>query len=94
MGSVVVVPGLESTGSVVVVLRPCCSAACGIFLDQGSNLCLLCWQTDSSPPGKPDRVYFSLNCWGVKHEDAGIEEAGGIVLLPDCCLPVVCVCPG
>ena len=26
-----------------------CSAACGIFLDQGSNLCPLDWQADSSP---------------------------------------------
>ena len=24
-----------------------CSAACGIFLDQGLNLCLLHWQVDS-----------------------------------------------
>ena len=23
-----------------------CSTACGIFLDQGSNLCPLCWQAD------------------------------------------------
>ena len=26
------------------------SAACGIFLDQGSNPCLLHWQADSEPP--------------------------------------------
>ena len=26
-----------------------CSAACGIFLDQGLNLCLLHWQVDSLP---------------------------------------------
>ena len=26
-----------------------CSAACGIFLDQGSNLCPLHWQVDSYP---------------------------------------------
>ena len=26
-----------------------CSAACGIFPDQGSNPCLLHWQADSSP---------------------------------------------
>ena len=43
--------GLQSlwdTGSVVVVLLSCPSA-CGILLDQGSNLCLLHWQVDSSP---------------------------------------------
>ena len=26
-----------------------CSVACGIFLDQGSNPCLLHWQVDSLP---------------------------------------------
>ena len=29
--------------------RLSCSSACGIFLDQGSNPCLLHWQADSSP---------------------------------------------
>ena len=36
--------------SVVVQHRLNCSKACGIFLDQGSNLCLLHWQADSLPP--------------------------------------------
>ena len=35
MGSAVVSPGLS------------CSVACGIFLDQGPNSCLLYWQVDS-----------------------------------------------
>ena len=34
-------------GSVVVAHGLSCSAACGIFLDQGSNLCPLHWQADS-----------------------------------------------
>ena len=38
-----------STSSAVVVHGLSCSAACGIFLDQGSNLCLLHWQVDSLP---------------------------------------------
>ena len=46
-GSVVVARGLQSTGSVVVAHRLSCSAACGIFLDQGSNLCPLHQQADS-----------------------------------------------
>ena len=33
--------------SVVVAHGLSCSAACGIFLDQGLNLCLLHWQADS-----------------------------------------------
>ena len=34
-------------GSVVVVHGFSCSVACGIFPDQGSNLCPLHWQADS-----------------------------------------------
>ena len=37
------------TGSVVVAHGPSCSAACGIFPDQGSNPCPLHWQADSQP---------------------------------------------
>ena len=36
-------------GSVAVAHRPSCSAACGIFSDQGSNPCPLHWQADSQP---------------------------------------------
>ena len=45
--SVVVARGLYSTGSVVVAHGLCCSVVCGIFLDQGLNLCPLHWQADS-----------------------------------------------
>ena len=54
MGSVVTIPTLQSTGSVVVVHGLSCSMACEIFPDQGSYLCLLHWQADSpllSPRG-------------------------------------------
>ena len=59
---------LRSTGSrradsVVVVHGPSCSAACGIFPDQGSNPCPLHWQADSQPlchQGSPGLV-FRLN---------------------------------
>ena len=46
-GSVVVAHGLWSTGSVFVAHGLSCSMACGIFPDQGSNLCPLHWQADS-----------------------------------------------
>ena len=49
VSSVVAVPELQSTGSVVVVHGLSCSAACGIFLDEGSNPCLLHWQVHSVP---------------------------------------------
>ena len=45
----VVVPRLQSTSSAIVVPGPSCPAACGIFLDQGSNPRLLHQQADSSP---------------------------------------------
>ena len=38
VGSIVVAPRLQSTGSVVVVHGVSCSEACGVFLDQGSSL--------------------------------------------------------
>ena len=39
----------SSTGSIVVAHNLSCSAACGIFLDQGLHLCLQHWQMDSLP---------------------------------------------
>ena len=41
--------GSRHAGSVIVAHRPSCSAACGIFPDQGSNPCPLHWQADSQP---------------------------------------------
>ena len=51
-GSVVVVPEPWSTGSAVTAHGLRCSVACGIFLEQGSNLRLLHllhWRADSLP---------------------------------------------
>ena len=48
---------LWSAGFIVVSYGLSCSAICGIFPDQGSNLCLLHWQADSLPlrhEGCPD----------------------------------------
>ena len=41
--------GSRRAGSVIVAHGPSCSVACGIFPDQGSNLCPLNWQADSQP---------------------------------------------
>ena len=41
--------GSRRAGSVVVAHGPSCSAACGIFSDQGLNPCPLHWQADSQP---------------------------------------------
>ena len=61
-GSVVVAHGLQSPGSVVVAHGLSCSAACGIFPDQGSIPCPLHWQADSQPvchQGSPP-LFFRL----------------------------------
>ena len=58
--------GSRRAGSVVVAHRPRCSAACGVFPDQGSNLCLLHWQADSQPlrhQGSPNFAIFKGNLY-------------------------------
>ena len=40
-------------GSVVVARGLSCPVACGVFPDQGLNLCPLHWQADSESPGEP-----------------------------------------
>ena len=65
--------GSRRAGSVIVAHGPSCSAACGIFPDQGSNPCSLHWQEDSQPlcrQGSPNqtllkkRPYVS-QAWGT-----------------------------
>ena len=55
--------GSSRAGSVVVAHGPSCSAACGIFPDQGSNPCPLRWQADSQPlrhQGSPQKAKFEF----------------------------------
>ena len=55
--------GSRRAGSVVGAHGPSCSAACGIFPDQGSNPCSLHWQAGSQPlhhQGSPH--FFKKNC--------------------------------
>ena len=47
-------------GSVAVAHGLSCSAACGIFPDQGSNPCLLHWQADSQPLRHHESPYFII----------------------------------
>ena len=60
--------GSRAPGSIVVAHGLSFSAACGIFPDQGSNLCPLHWQVDSLPlsrQGSPKCVIFKyLLCAG------------------------------
>ena len=53
--------GSRYAGSVIVAHGPSCSAACGIFPDQGSNPCPLHRQADSQPlrhQGSPPGLFF------------------------------------
>ena len=61
--------GSRRAGSVMVAHGPSCSAARGIFLDQGSNPCPLHWQADPQPlrhQGSPGIGFngFNLLCPG------------------------------
>ena len=56
--------GSRRAGSAIVAHGPSCSTACGIFPDQGSNLCPLHWQADSQPlyhQGGPTWLYFTIH---------------------------------
>ena len=66
--------GSRRAGSAIVAHGPSCSAACGIFPDQGSNLCPLHWQADSQPlrhQGSPKWVIFNLRIMLMKHLHKG-----------------------
>ena len=55
--------GSRRAGSVVVAHGSRCSAACGIFPDQGSNPCPLHWQADSQPlhhQGSPTPAFYFM----------------------------------
>ena len=67
--------------------RPSCSAACGIFPDQGSNLCPLHWQAESQPlrhQGSPIRTFLLMGCYRqlvsghlVVNKESGLRGATG-----------------
>ena len=63
-------------GSVVVAHGPSCSAACGIFPDQGANPCPLHWQADSQPlrhQGSPPSFDFNLECFAPAPAEFGVQ---------------------
>ena len=65
--------GSRRAGSVIVAHGPSCSAACGIFPDQGSNQCPLHWQADSQPlrhQGSPSHCFNSWNFIVLTHGKA------------------------
>ena len=71
-------------GSVIVAQGPSCSAACGIFPDQGPNPCPLHWQADSQPlrhQGSPGLLYF----YGTVHSLLGGLSSASLTLVLNLC---------
>ena len=72
--------GVWSTGAATVVARRLsCPVACGIFPDQGSNLCLLHWQVASSPldhHASPSLDKISENQSLTPHAKGTIHQEG------------------
>ena len=59
MGSAVLVPGLQSTDSIITVHGLSCSATCGIFPDQGSSPALAGGFFTTEPPGRSPDVFVT-----------------------------------
>ena len=99
MGSVVVASWLSSPGSVVVAHGLSCFTACGVLLDQESNLCLLHWHVDSSPPsqqGSPIQVFWAtsalLRLSFLLNKYPGVGFLDHRVCVCVCVCLCVCVC--
>ena len=66
-------------GSVIAAHGTSCSAACGIFPDQGSNPCPLHWQADSQPlchQGSPILLFFKKKLFYI-----GVQLINNVVLV-------------
>ena len=84
-------------GSVVVAHGSSCSAACGIFPDQGSNPCPRHWQADSQPlhhQGSPALMFCSGHCASLKVLLPGLGKPYFHFTLPTFCPYLVEVCTG
>ena len=77
--------GSRRAGSVVMAHGPSCSAACGIFPDQGSNPRPLHWQADSQPlrhQGSPNSPLLKCELCIVFLFKEYIMERGKSIILP------------
>ena len=78
-------PGSSAqTGSIVVACGPSCSVACGIFLDQGWNPCLLHWQAPKCTVLLPHRTHPSRGCILKSHSITHPAQRPGILLDYQC----------
>ena len=95
--------GSRRAGSAIVAHGPICSAACGIFPDQGPNPCPLHWQADSQPlrhQGSPLMLFYNmidngfgdtLPSWFSSYHFASISQFL-FVVLPFLYLLFMCWC--
>ena len=70
--------GSRHAGSVIVAHGPSCSAACGIFPDQGSNPCPLHRQADSQPlrhQGSPFLLFLRHHVCGNLSQAAHTKQS-------------------
>ena len=84
--SVVAAPGLQSTASIVVLQELSCSTACGIFLGQASDPCLLHRQADSlllSHQGRPRPLLRDIS-----KPAGGRQREGGREPRSELCYPI------
>ena len=85
--------GSRRAGSVVVAHGLSCSAACGIFPDQGSNPCPLHWQAGSQPLHHQGSPKNAVSSWHTQMEWTAYELASShyeLSSLPrqrSCCPP-------
>ena len=73
--------GSRRAGSVIVAHGPSCSAACGIFPDQGSNPCPLHWQADSQPlrhQGSPCFQFYTLAIYSIHSKTTLVLVPNGL----------------
>ena len=75
--------GSRRAGSVVVVHGLSCSAACGIFLDQGPNPRSLHWQADSQPLCHQGSPHLVLMRAVDKHGTVWLTSFRDILLKPN-----------
>ena len=85
-------PGPQSTGSRVVAPRLRCSEACGIFLDQGLNPCLLDEQADSSPLSHQDFFQEVACSYPPCVQVASVHQLEASPILPSFHIPFSTLC--
>ena len=81
--------GSRRTGSVIVAHGSSCSAACGIFPDQGSNPCPLHWQADSQPLRHQGCPHSIFNIYFLIYTGDLLQPRSCLLIPPSQCYSVI-----